>query len=171
MCHLNKDEPIDVEAISKLNKAVVGEPAPGFTLLSDEGKEVSLSDYLGKKVILFFYPKDNTAGCTVEALSFEENLEKLNESGYEVIGISRDSISSHQKFKTSKNLTYTLLSDPDEVACRAYGVMKMKNMYGRKYLGIERSTFVINESGILTNEFRKVTPKDHLEKLKKALGI
>lgn len=172
MCHLNKNGNLpNMEEIAALNKAVVGEPAPSFKLKTDEGKELSSSDLLGKKVVLYFYPKDNTSGCTTEALAFKENLKEFEDAGYVVIGVSRDSVSSHQKFKTAKELPFVLLSDSTEEVCKKYGVLKMKNMYGKKYLGIERSTFVINELGILTNEYRKVQAKTHVAALMKDLKI
>lgn len=172
MCHLNKNEnPLDLEKIAAMNKAVVGEKAPDFTLSTDTGSELSLADLLGKKVILYFYPKDNTSGCTFEALRFKQNLKKFTDSGYVVLGVSRDSVASHAKFKLNKELPFTLLSDPTEFACKEYGVLKLKNMYGKKYLGIERSTFVINELGILTHEYRKVNSKTHVDQLIKDLGV
>lgn len=120
---------------------------------------------------MYFYPKDNTSGCTFEALSFKENLKKFTASGYVVLGVSRDSVASHAKFKLNKELPFTLLSDPTEFVCKEYGVLKLKNMYGKKYLGIERSTFVINELGILTHEYRKVNSKTHVDQLIKDLGV
>ncbi len=172
MCHLsNNENNLNVEEIAKLNEAVVGEKAPEFTLEKDDGEKLSLSDLLGKKVILYFYPKDNTTGCTAEALSFKENFKKFSDAGYVVLGVSRDSILSHVKFKTSKELPFSLLSDPSAKVCKEYGVLKMKNMYGKKYLGIERSTFVINELGILTHQYRKVNSKTHVDTLLKDLQI
>ncbi|MCD8339016.1 MAG: thioredoxin-dependent thiol peroxidase [Burkholderiales bacterium] len=145
--------------------AVVGELAPDFELPSVPGPTTKLSDYRGKKVVLYFYPKDNTSGCTVEAIAFENNLKKLQEAGYCVLGISRDSISSHEKFKQKANLSFPLLSDADETVCKAYGVLKQKNMYGKTYMGIERSTFLIDENGILEKEYRKVKAKSHVDDL------
>lgn len=139
--------------------------APDFKLNGSDGKEHSLNDYRGKTVVLYFYPKDNTAGCTTEACSFRDNIEIFRNLNAVVLGISRDSLSSHDKFISKLGLPFVLLSDSDEVVCNLYDVIKEKNMYGRKYMGIERSTFIINPEGILTHEFRKVKVKGHIEKI------
>ena len=149
----------------------IGKKAPDFTLPSDSGKDVSLSDYLGKKVILYFYPKDNTSGCTMQAVNFQAALNKFEKAGYVVIGVSRDSIKSHTNFRNKQGLKFPLLSDADSEVSKLYGVLKLKSMYGRKYLGIVRSTFVIDENGILTAEFRDVKAKTSVADLEKALGI
>ena len=159
MCHLTgKSEP--VAPSEDECKAVVGEPAPDFELESDLGGKARLSDLRGKKVVLYFYPKDNTSGCTMQAVNFQAALDKFEKAGYVVIGVSRDSIKSH-----------TLLSDADSEVSKLYGVLKLKSMYGRKYLGRVRSTFVIDENGILTAEFRDVKAKTSVADLEKALGI
>ncbi|MGG5460313.1 peroxiredoxin [Clostridium sp. B9] len=139
--------------------------APDFKLMGSDGKEHSLSDYRGKNVILYFYPKDNTAGCTTEACDFRDNIESFRDLNAVVLGVSRDSLVSHDKFITKLSLPFVLLSDPNEVACNLYDVIKEKNMYGKKYMGVERSTFVINTEGILIAEFRKVRVKGHVEKV------
>ena len=157
MCHLTgKSEP--VAPSEDECKAVVGEPAPDFELESDLGGKARLSDLRGKKVVLYFYPKDNTSGCTMQAVNFQAALDKFEKAGYVVIGVSRDSIKSHTNFRNKQGL-------------KLYGVLKLKSMYGRKYLGIVRSTFVIDENGILTAEFRDVKAKTSVADLEKALGI
>lgn len=148
----------------------VGEKAPDFTLSSDGGKDVSLHDYLGQKVILYFYPKDNTSGCTLEAQTFRNHLEDFKKLGYQVLGVSRDSIKKHCNFRDKNELNFPLLSDEEEKVVNLYGVLKEKSMYGRKYMGIERSTFIIDEKGILVKEYRKVKAASHVGDLLKDLG-
>ena len=143
-----------------------GLQAPNFTLIGSDKKEHTLSDYLNKKVILYFYPKDNTAACSQEAQDFKNSMKEFNEKDTIIIGISRDSIKSHDKFIAKYDLPFLLLSDEEEVVCNLYGVLKEKTMFGKKYLGIERSTFVINEEGLITNIYRKVKVSGHVETLK-----
>ncbi|MFL0248768.1 thioredoxin-dependent thiol peroxidase [Candidatus Clostridium stratigraminis] len=147
-----------------------GIKAPDFKLMGSDDKEHSLSDYLGKKVIVYFYPKDNTPGCTIEANDFSDNIEKINELNAVVLGISRDSLSSHKNFCNKFSLTFTLLSDEDENVCKMYDVIKEKNMYGKKSIGIERSTFIIDEQGIIKKIFRKVKVNEHVEDIIKELN-
>ena len=142
---------------------VIGELAPDFTLMGSDNKEHKLSDYRGKKVILYFYPKDNTPGCTTEACDFRDNITTINEKNAIVIGISKDTIRTHNNFISKFNLPFLLLSDEEKVVCGLYDVIKEKNMYGKKVLGIERSTFIIDENGILIKEFRKVKVKGHID--------
>ncbi|HAT4246679.1 TPA: peroxiredoxin [Clostridium perfringens] len=139
--------------------------APDFKLMGSDGKEHSLSDYKGKNIVLYFYPKDNTAGCTTEACDFRDNIQSFHDLNAIILGISRDSLASHDKFITKLSLPFVLLSDPDETVCKLYDVIKEKNMYGKKYMGVERSTFLINKEGILIEEFRKVRVKGHIEKV------
>lgn len=148
----------------------VGEKAPDFTLPSDGGKDVSLHDYAGQKVILYFYPKDNTSGCTLEAQAFRNHLEDFKKLGYAVLGVSRDSVKKHCNFRDKNELNFPLLSDAEEKVVNLYGVLKEKSMYGRKYMGIERSTFIIDEKGILVKEYRKVKASSHVDDLLKDLG-
>ena len=143
----------------------IGNLAPDFTLMGSDGKEHRLSDYRGKKVILYFYPKDNTPGCTTEACDFRDNIKEINDLNTVVIGISKDNLNSHNKFIEKFSLPFILLSDEEKIVCNLYDVIKEKNMYGKKVLGIERSTFIINEDGILTKEFRKVKVKGHIEEV------
>ncbi|HFD2046157.1 TPA: peroxiredoxin [Clostridium perfringens] len=139
--------------------------APDFKLMGSDGKEHSLSDYKGKNIVLYFYPKDNTAGCTTEACDFRDNIQSFHDLNAIILGVSRDSLASHDKFITKLSLPFVLLSDSDETVCKLYDVIKEKNMYGKKYMGVERSTFLINKEGILIEEFRKVRVKGHIEKV------
>lgn len=143
----------------------IGAPTPDFTLSSDGGNEISLSDYRGKKVILYFYPKDSTSGCTMEAQAFRDHKEDFQALGYEILGVSRDSVRRHCNFRDKNELNFPLLADTEETVCQLYGVMKEKSMYGRKYMGIERSTFLIDEEGRLTEEFRNVKASKHVDEL------
>ena len=143
----------------------VGTKAPAFTLCDQNGVQHSLEEYRGKKVILYFYPKDNTAGCTKEACSFADRYPQITEKGAVVLGISKDSVSSHKKFEEKYSLPFTLLSDPNAEVIKAYDVWKEKSMYGRKYMGIERSTYLIDENGLIQKAYQKVKPADHAENL------
>jgi thioredoxin-dependent peroxiredoxin len=143
----------------------IGSLAPDFTLIGSDGKEHKLSEYRGKKVVLYFYPKDNTPGCTTEACDFRDNINEINNLNAVVIGISKDNLNSHNKFIEKFNLPFVLLSDEDKVVCALYDVIKEKNMYGKKVLGIERSTFIIDEEGKLKKEFRKVKVKEHVKEV------
>ncbi|MPN63468.1 putative peroxiredoxin bcp [bioreactor metagenome] len=135
---------------------------PDFSLAAADGSTVSLNQLKGKKVVLYFYPKDNTPACSAQAKAFSDASKEISELGTVILGISRDSISSHVKFIAKLNLPFLLLSDPNEVVCQLYNVIKGKNMYGKKVRGIERSTFIINEQGILIHEFRKVKVAVHI---------
>jgi len=146
-----------------LDELKEGMKAPDFKLMGSDDKEHSLSDYLGKKVILYFYPKDNTPGCTIEANDFSDNIERIENLNTVVLGISRDPLSSHKNFCNKYSLAFTLLSDEDETVCKIYDVIKEKNMYGKKTIGIERSTFIIDEQGIIKKIFRKVKVDGHIE--------
>jgi peroxiredoxin Q/BCP len=142
-----------------------GEIAPSFEAQTGEGKTVRLADFLGRTVVLYFYPKDNTPGCTVEACSFRDNIAALEKRGAVVLGVSADSVESHGKFAAKFSLPFTLLSDADKEIAKAYGVWVKKSMYGREYMGMERSTFVIGPDGRITKIFRKVNPKSHVEEV------
>ena len=139
-----------------------GSKAPDFLLPDQDGVMHRLSDYAGQKVILYFYPKDNTPGCTREAVAFKENNDTLKESNAIILGISRDSIACHNRFIQKFELPFVLLSDENSKACELYGVLKEKNMFGKKSIGIERSTFIINEEGTIIKEYRKVKVDPHL---------
>lgn len=141
----------------------IGDKAPSFTLPADGGGKVSLKDFKGKPVVLYFYPKDDTSGCTAEACAFRDQLPDFSKLKTAVIGISRDSAASHDKFKTKYQLPFPLASDEDGKVCEAYGVWAEKSMYGRKYMGIERSTFLIDGNGMLRGVWRKVKVPGHVE--------
>src|SRR5689334_9312763 len=130
-----------------------GDKAPEFKLKNDSGEEVSLKDFKGKSVVLYFYPKDDTPGCTKEACDFKEQQKKFDKKNAIIIGVSPDSVESHVKFKKKFGLPFYLLSDPDKKIVEAYGVWKEKSMYGRKYMGVERTTFVIDGNGKITKIF------------------
>lgn len=147
----------------------VGTKAPDFTLKNQEGNEISLVDYRGKKVVLYFYPKDNTPGCTAQACGFAEHYPDFMEQGAVVIGISKDSVESHRKFADKYNLPFILLSDPELVAIEAYDVWKEKNMYGKKTMGVVRTTYLIDEDGIIINAATKVKAKENPMDLLKLL--
>ena len=140
-----------------------GEEAPDFTLYADDGKQVSSSDYRGKKVVLYFYPKDGTPGCTKEAVEFRDMAKDFEKEDAVILGVSKDSIQSHQKFKRKHNLPFTLLSDPEGNALSLYGVWKKKSLYGRTFMGTERTTFLIDEKGIVTKVYQKVKVKGHAQ--------
>jgi len=144
-----------------MNELAVGAKAPAFSAPDQSGKTISLSDFAGKKVVLYFYPKDDTPGCTVEACSFRDDHAAFKKRGAVVIGVSPDSVKSHTKFIEKFTLPFTLLSDTDHKIAEAYGVWVEKSMYGKKYMGVERSTFVIDEKGKLSTIYRKVKPAEH----------
>ncbi|MDO4924174.1 MAG: thioredoxin-dependent thiol peroxidase [Turicibacter sp.] len=140
-----------------------GMEAPNFTLMGSDHQQHSLRDYRGRKVILYFYPRDNTPGCTNQAKAFRDAIESFKAQNAVILGISRDTITSHEKFSTKHELPFLLLSDTDETVCNLYGVLKEKNMYGKKAIGIERSTFLIDETGIITKIYRKVKVAGHID--------
>jgi len=142
-----------------------GSKAPKFALESDTGEKVSLSDFKGKTVVLFFYPKDLTPGCTQEACDFRDSYARFKKQGAVVLGLSKDSVVSHQKFKAKHDLPFPLLSDPTGEVCEAYGVWKEKSLYGRKYMGIERMTFVIGPDQKIQKIYGKVKVKGHVEEV------
>ncbi|UCC26009.1 MAG: thioredoxin-dependent thiol peroxidase [Gemmatimonadales bacterium] len=146
-----------------------GHQAPDFTLLADDGSEVSLGDFRGKKVVLYFYPKDNTSGCTTQACDLRDAMEDVTALGAVVLGVSPDSQRSHERFKSKYDLNFPLLVDEDHSVAEAYGTWVEKSMYGKKYMGIERSTFIIDEDGNLEAVWRKVKAKEHAQRLKEYL--
>jgi len=147
----------------------VGQKAPDFTLLDDAGEKVNLSDLKGKKVVVYFYPKDDTPGCTTEACNFRDGLSEIKKQGAVVLGVSADSVESHKKFKKKFELNFPLLADPEKKMIERYGVWKEKSMYGKKYMGIERTTFVIDGQGKISHIFPKVKVSDHYEEVLEAL--
>jgi peroxiredoxin Q/BCP len=145
------------------------EKVADFTLQDDQEKTVHLSDFAGKPVVLFFYPKADTPGCTIEACGFRDTFIKLQKAGAVVLGISRDTPKAQKKFKEKYDLNYPLLADVDEKVCKQFGVLKEKNMYGKKVMGIERTTFVIGPDQTLLKIFPKVTPEGHAEEVLAAI--
>jgi len=146
-----------------------GAQAPEFDLPADDGSRVRLADLRGRKVVLYFYPKDDTSGCTTQACEFRDSLDRIDEAGAVVLGVSPDPVSSHVRFKEKHDLNFPLLADVDHGVAEAYGVWKEKSMYGRKYWGIERSTFLIDEEGRILKAWRKVRPKGHAAEVQGAL--
>ncbi|HAE67281.1 MULTISPECIES: thioredoxin-dependent thiol peroxidase [Sphingobacterium] len=148
----------------------IGQKAPDFSAKNQHGETVHLSDFKGKKVILYFYPKDNTPGCTTEACNFRDNYQSLKKEGYEIIGVSVDDEASHKKFITKHELPFQLLVDEDKSLVEAYGVWVEKNMYGKKYMGTARTTFVIDADGIIQHIIKKVDNKNASQQIRD-LGI
>ena len=151
-------------------KLTVGDKAPDFSLPDTNGKTVTLKDYRGKKLVLYFYPKDMTSGCTAEACSFRDNIGDVRSSGAEIVGVSADPVKLHQKFTQTYNLNFPLLSDESKEMLKEYGVWKQKTFMGRKYMGIERTTFIIDGKGIIRNIFEKVKVAAHTEEVIAALS-
>ena len=148
----------------------LGKKVPDFTATATNDSVFSLSENMGKNIVIYFYPKDNTPGCTKEGEDFRDQFEEFISNNTVVVGVSRDSVKSHDKFICKYNFPFDLIADEDETVCQLFDVIKEKNMYGRKYMGIERSTFLINTNGILVDEWRKVKVKGHVEKVLDALN-
>ena len=146
-----------------MSKVKIGKKIPAFTTTLDDGSEIKSTDLIGKNIVIYFYPKDSTPGCTKEGEDFRIKYKKFTKSNALIFGVSRDSVASHEKFKTKYNFPFHLISDENESLCNLFDVIKEKNMYGRKYMGIERSTFLINDEGILVEEWRKVKVKGHAQ--------
>ncbi len=147
----------------------LGQPAPDFTLPNQDGKEITLSDFKGQRVVLYFYPRDNTPGCTTEANDFKANIEAFKALNTVVLGISKDSVKSHTNFSCKYELPFDLLSDTEIEVCKLYDVYRLKKMYGKESMGIVRSTFVIDEEGILKEVYDKVRVKEHVNKVLEAI--
>jgi len=143
----------------------IGDKIPNITVATTQNESLELNNLTGKKLVLFFYPKDNTPGCTQEGKDFTENYKKFQSANTEILGVSRDSLKKHLNFIVKFDFPFDLIADTEEVLCNAFDVIKEKNMYGKKYMGIERSTFIFNESGELTHKFRKVKVKGHVEEV------
>lgn len=143
----------------------LGKKVPNFTLPATGEQEISLSDLKGKNVVIYFYPKDSTPGCTREGQDFRDNIAKFRRNKTVVLGVSRDSLKSHENFKAKQEFPFELLSDKEETLCKLFDVIKMKNMYGKKVRGIERSTFLINDKGVLKQEWRKVKVDGHVDEV------
>ena len=148
-----------------------GQPAPDFTLPATGGQTITLSELKGSNVVLYFYPRDNTPGCTKEGQAFRDHFAEFEKLNTVILGISRDSLKTHENFKAKHQFPFELLSDSDETACKLYDVIKEKNMYGKKVMGIERSTFLIDQEGILRQEWRKVKVAGHVEEVLEAVRV
>lgn len=148
-----------------MTRPEVGAAAPDFSLPATDDQTLSLADFRGRNVVLYFYPKDSTPGCTNESQAFRDRIKAFRDADTVVLGISRDSVRSHENFRRKQALPFDLVSDPDEVACRAYDVITEKNMYGRQVRGIERSTFLIDAGGLLRREWRRVKVDGHADEV------
>jgi peroxiredoxin Q/BCP len=151
-------------------KVSLGKAIPDFKGKITNDLIIKFSDYKGQNIVIYFYPKDNTPGCTKEGEDFRDYFEDFKKNNTIILGVSRDSVASHDKFTCKYNFPFKLISDEDEKVCKLFDVIKEKNMYGRKYMGIERSTFLINHEGTLVNEWRKVKVKGHVEQVLGALN-
>ena len=152
-----------------MSKVSIGKKVPQFNLPATGNQTIKLSGLKGKNIVIYFYPKDSTPGCTLEGQDFRDNKRKFSARNTQVFGVSRDSLTSHEKFKEKQKFNFDLISDEDEKLCNLFDVIKEKNMYGKKHMGIERSTFLIDEKGILRNEWRKVKVKGHVEEVLEAV--
>ncbi len=150
-------------------KVSIGKKVPDFTLPATGDQDLSLSDFRGKNVVVYFYPKDSTPGCTQEGQDFRDRINTFRRRKTAILGISRDSIRSHENFKEKQEFPFELLSDADEKVCRLFDVIREKNMYGRKVMGIERSTFLVDTEGVLRREWRKVKVKGHVDEVLEAI--
>ena len=146
-------------------KKLEGKKCPNFQGECTSGLTLSNKDFVGKNLIIYFYPKDSTPGCTTEGNEFTDNYKIFKKLGTEILGVSRDSIKSHENFKSKQSFPFELLSDPDEKMCKDFDVMKMKSMYGREYMGVDRSTFLINKKGNIIREWRSVKVKGHVDEV------
>lgn len=148
-----------------MTKKLEGKKCPNFKAECTSNLILSNKDFIGQNLVIYFYPKDSTPGCTTEGLNFTDNHEKFKKLNTEIIGVSRESIKSHENFKLKQSFPFELLSDPDEKVCNAFDVMKLKSMYGRQYIGIDRSTFLINAEGKVIKEWRTVKVKGHVDEV------
>ena len=148
-----------------MSKVKIGKKIPSFSTILDDGSELKSKDFNGKYIVIYFYPKDSTPGCTKEGEDFRDLHKEFIKSNAQIYGVSRDSMASHHKFKAKYKFPFHLISDEDESLCKLFDVIKEKNMYGRKYMGIERSTFLINDKGQLLSEWRKVKVKGHAQEV------
>jgi peroxiredoxin Q/BCP len=152
-----------------MSKIAIGKKVPNFKLAATGEQQIQLSDLKGSIIVLYFYPKDSTPGCTTEGLDFQANLSKFKRANAVVLGVSRDSINSHENFREKQGYKFDLLSDPEETLCQLFDVIQEKNMYGKTVMGIERSTFIIDEEGVLQKEWRKVKVEGHVEEVLEAV--
>lgn len=153
-----------------MSQVTVGQPVPDFEVPSTGDKTFRLSDFKGKNVLIYFYPKDNTPGCTTEGQNFRDNIAFFNQHNTIIVGVSRDSLKKHENFKAKQNFPFDLLSDEDETVCKLFDVIKLKKLYGKEHLGIERSSFLIDEAGILRHEWRKVKVNGHIDEVKEVIS-
>lgn len=152
-----------------MSTIAIGKKVPNFSAPATSDLTFKLSDYKGERVVLYFYPKDSTPGCTTEGQDFRDNYRRFRARKTRIFGVSRDSLKSHENFRAKQNFGFELISDTDEKVCKLFDVIKEKNMYGRKVMGIERSTFLIDENGKLAHEWRKVKVKGHVDEVLEAL--
>jgi peroxiredoxin Q/BCP len=152
-----------------MNRIAIGKKVPDIPVSTTSSEDASLGNYQGKNLVLYFYPRDNTPGCTQEGKDFRDQYKTFQSLDTEILGVSRDSMKSHQNFISKFEFPFDLVSDPDEELCKAFDVIKEKNMYGRKVLGIVRSTFILDPAGVLRNEFRKVRVKGHVDEVLEAI--
>ncbi len=152
-----------------MSAPTVGKAAPKFTAEATGEKTIRLEDLKGQNIVLYFYPKDSTPGCTTEGQNFRDHIKKFEKLNTVIFGVSRDSIQSHEKFKSKQCFPFELLSDPEGKLCNKFDVIKEKNLYGKKYMGIERSTFLIDKKGVLRQEWRKVKVKGHVDEVLEAV--
>lgn len=150
-------------------KIQLNKKAPNFSVAATGEQTLSLKDFKGKNLVIYFYPKDNTPGCTTEGQNFRDLYQQFQDLNTEILGVSRDSVRVHENFKKKHEFPFELLSDPDEIMCQAFDVIKLKKLYGREYMGIERSTFLIDAAGKLRQEWRKVKVKGHADEVLKAV--
>ena len=148
-----------------MGKKLEGKKCPRFYGASTNDNNFSNKDFIGKKLVIYFYPKDSTPGCTTQGQDFRDNFKTFKKLNTEILGVSRDSVKSHENFKLKQLFPFELLSDPDEKMCKAFDVMKMKSMYGKQYMGVDRSTFLIDEKGRVIKEWRSVKVKGHVEEV------
>ena len=148
-----------------MGKKYEGKKCPRFNGASTNDNNFSNKDFIGKKLVIYFYPKDSTPGCTTQGQDFRDNFKNFKKLNTEILGVSRDSVKSHENFKLKQSFPFELLSDPDEKICKAFDVMKMKSMYGKQYMGVDRSTFLIDEKGRIIKEWRSVKVKGHVEEV------
>ena len=148
-----------------MSAPVIGKQIKNFTRPATSEKTISLSDLKGKNLVLYFYPKDSTPGCTTEGQDFRDHIQQFEEANCVILGVSRDSLRKHENFKAKQSFPFELLSDEDETLCRQFDVIKLKKLYGKEYMGIDRSTFLINSEGVLLQEWRSVKVKGHVEEV------
>jgi len=152
-----------------MSKVTIGKKVPNFTINATGDQEITLSELKGKNIVIYFYPKDSTPGCTTEGQNFRDNIKEFEAHNTLIFGVSRDSIKSHDNFKRKQEFPFDLLSDTDEALCNLFDVIKLKKMYGREYMGIERSTFLLDTKGTLIKEWRKIKLKGHVDEVLEAV--